>query len=69
MESPGPGTEAAAAPEPIIAVLEQVWAALDALGQQLGEEQWKTPTDCPGWTVQDNLAHIAGRELALLGLR
>jgi len=53
--------------EPVIDVLEEAWGQLEALGEQLDETQWKLPTDCPGWSVQDNLAHITGTELALLG--
>lgn len=33
--------------------LESVFTSLTALGEQLTEEQWKTPTQLPGWTVQD----------------
>ena len=29
--------------------------------------QWSTPTDCPGWTVHDNVAHMIGTERMLLG--
>ena len=27
---------------------------------RLTEAEWKAPTECPGWSVQDNLAHIIG---------
>ena len=33
----------------------------------LTDEQWSTPTDCPGWDVKDNLSHIVSTELFLLG--
>lgn len=45
--------------------LEQTFQALSALGAGLTEEQWKSSTDLPGWTVQDNLSHLIGIERAL----
>ena len=52
-------------------------AVVDALGSQfeeiaalcaeLTEDQWLTPTCLPGWTVKDNVAHMAGTERMLLG--
>jgi len=33
---------------------------LAELAAQLSSEQWTFPTDCPGWTVRDVLAHVAG---------
>ena len=47
--------------------LEEVWAAMRELGGQLTEEEWKARTDVPGWSVQDNLTHVAGMEWVLLG--
>ena len=41
--------------------------ALTELCTPLTEEQWKTSTDCPGWTVQDNISHLIGIERMLLG--
>ena len=41
---------------------------MEQLGDTLDETQWKLPTDCPGWTVQDNLAHIIGIESVIIGL-
>ena len=48
--------------------MEQVWQAIIALGSTFTEQEWKTPTDCPGWTVQDQVAHMLGSESRLLGL-
>lgn len=42
--------------------------ALSDLGATLTEAEWKTPTDLPGWTVQDNLSHLVGIERMLQGL-
>jgi uncharacterized protein (TIGR03083 family) len=47
--------------------LEEVWSSTGRLGDSLTESQWKAPTECPGWDVQDNLAHIVGLESLLLG--
>jgi len=52
----------------IVDALDDVWGSLQRLGADLDETQWKLPTDCPGWTVQDNLAHIIGIESVILGL-
>ena len=47
--------------------MEAVWRSIDGLCAGLSEEQWKTATDCPGWSVQDQLSHLAGSENRLLG--
>ena len=51
-----------------VANMERVWQAIIALGATCTEQEWKTPTDCPGWTVQDQVAHMLGSESRLLGL-
>jgi uncharacterized protein (TIGR03083 family) len=50
-----------------IDLLDATWRSIDELCTPLSAEQWLLPTDCPGWTVQDNLAHIIGLELVLEG--
>ena len=47
--------------------METVWRSIDGLCTGLTEAQWKTPTDCPGWSVQDQISHLTGAEAALLG--
>jgi uncharacterized protein (TIGR03083 family) len=47
--------------------LEQVWKSIADLCSGLTEAQWKTPTDCPKWSVQDHVVHILGTESSLLG--
>jgi uncharacterized protein (TIGR03083 family) len=47
--------------------LEEVWSSTARLGDSLGEADWKAPTECPGWSVQDNLAHVIGIEASILG--
>ena len=41
--------------------------SLTELCEPFTDEQWKTSTDCPGWTVQDNISHLIGIERMLLG--
>lgn len=48
--------------------LAATFASLESFGADLNETQWKTPTQLPGWTVQDNLSHVIGTERALYGL-
>ena len=48
--------------------LYETWVALAEFGASLTEDQWKTPTKCPGWSVQDNLSHLIGTERSLGGL-
>lgn len=47
--------------------MEHVWRSISTLCTDLTEPQWKTPTDCPGWSVQDQVAHLVGSESRLLG--
>src|SRR2546423_1676852 len=47
--------------------LETEWASIAELCGGLSDEDWARPTDCPGWTVKDQLAHIVGTESMLLG--
>ncbi|MFM2182055.1 MAG: hypothetical protein RJB61_349 [Actinomycetota bacterium] len=50
-----------------IRALEQCWSSIDALCATLTEEQWKTATDLPGWSVQDNLSHLVAIERMMAG--
>ena len=47
--------------------LAEVWRSTAAVCEGLSPEQWETMTDCPGWTVRDQLAHVIGTESLLLG--
>jgi len=47
--------------------LEEVWASIDSMCANLTEAQWKTATDLPGWSVQDNVVHISAIESSILG--
>lgn len=43
------------------------WDAIEALLAGLGDEDWDRPTELPGWTVHDVVAHIVGTEAMLSG--
>jgi len=47
--------------------MEWVWHSIAGLCSSFAEQDWKTPTDCPGWSVQDQVSHLAGSECRLLG--
>src|SRR6476661_4982716 len=51
----------------LVDMLDEVWASTAALGDELDESQWKQPSECPGWTVQDNLVHLTALERFILG--
>ena len=51
----------------ILGGLEQIWTEWSEWAAGLSDEEWATPSRCPGWTVQDNLAHIVGTERMLQG--
>jgi uncharacterized protein (TIGR03083 family) len=53
--------------EPVIGSLDQVWASIVAACSGLTDEEWERATDCPGWTVRDQVAHLIGIESRLLG--
>lgn len=53
--------------EPLIALFEDVWSDVISVCDGLTGEQWAHPTDCPGWSVQDNVAHMIGTERMLAG--
>ncbi len=51
----------------MVDLMEAVWRSIDGLCSDLGPEQWATPTECPGWSVQDQVSHLVGSECRLLG--
>lgn len=48
-------------------LMEQAWSSFEEVCTQLDPGEWELPTDCPGWSVKDQLAHICGIESGLLG--
>jgi uncharacterized protein (TIGR03083 family) len=53
--------------EPIIDVLEQVWASTFAATDGLTDTEWGLPSELPGWAVKDCLSHVATVEANFLG--
>lgn len=53
--------------EPVVALLDEEWRAIAALGDELAPEEWDLPSECPGWSVRDLLSHMVGTERSLLG--
>ncbi len=49
-----------------IAKLTEVWRSIEKLCESFTEREWKLPTDCPGWTVQDNVAHLVDYESRMM---
>ena len=57
----------AASASPSIDNLERTWRSLVDLCADLSEEEWKRPTGCPGWSVQDHVSHLIDYESRALG--
>jgi uncharacterized protein (TIGR03083 family) len=53
--------------EPMIELLDDVWHDIASLCDGLSDDEWNRPTECPGWTVKDNVAHMIGTERMLAG--
>lgn len=51
----------------VVAALDEAFDALVDLAASLTPDEWARPTACPGWSVQDNVAHVIGTESLLLG--
>lgn len=55
-------------PTDTINKLDDALSSLIALCETFSEQQWKTSTQLPGWSVQDNVSHIIGTEKRLQGV-
>jgi uncharacterized protein (TIGR03083 family) len=53
--------------EPCITLLDNVWRDIAGLCDGLSDDQWDAATDCPGWSIKDNVAHMIGTERMLAG--
>lgn len=53
--------------EQVVDDLAEVWASFASACEELAPGQWELPTDCPGWTVRDQVAHVIGVERMVLG--
>ena len=62
-----PGTVADSSASALADQLQATWDAIADLCSGLDPHQWALGTDCPGWTVADQVAHIAGTEAMLAG--
>lgn len=51
----------------LVDIVDDVMATTIELAYDLGEDAASLPTDCPGWTVRDQLAHMVGLEQILGG--
>ena len=51
----------------VVELQKTAYKAIDDLCASLTDEEWDRPTECPGWTVKDNLSHIIGTESGFLG--
>ncbi len=52
---------------PSIHMLAETWQQVAGVCADLSESQFMLETDCPGWNVKDQVAHIIGTERTLLG--
>jgi uncharacterized protein (TIGR03083 family) len=50
----------------VVAAWEHTARSVLALGRDCDADDLGTPTECPGWTVKDQLAHVVGVERGLL---
>ena len=55
------------ADQALVDALEEEWGAISDLCADLSEGEWKTETECPGWSVQDNVSHLIGIESTIMG--
>jgi uncharacterized protein (TIGR03083 family) len=48
--------------EDLVLTLQSTWGSLSSLLDELNDAEWGQLTDCPGWTVRDQVSHITGFE-------
>jgi uncharacterized protein (TIGR03083 family) len=53
--------------EVVVGQLAEVWGSVVTASEGLTPEQWALPTDCPGWSVRDQISHLISIERSLLG--
>jgi len=54
-------------PDRLVPALRTTWRSLLDLCRSLDGGEWDVPTDCPGWSVRDHVAHVIGTESMLAG--
>ncbi|MCA1825010.1 MAG: maleylpyruvate isomerase family mycothiol-dependent enzyme [Frankia sp.] len=50
-----------------VEALDETFQSLIDVAESLDDDDWPRPTGCPGWTVQDALAHVVAIESDLVG--
>ncbi len=50
-----------------VAALAETWGSLAESCHALVTREWQLPTECPGWSVQDQLSHLIGVEQMVMG--
>jgi uncharacterized protein (TIGR03083 family) len=55
------------APAQLIDQLRRTWSSVGELCSSLTADEWRAPTDCPGWDVRAQVAHLVGTESTLAG--
>lgn len=53
----------------LLDAFDQTVQAVIDLGWSCREADFDTPTDCPGWTVKDQISHVVGAEKTFAGIR
>jgi uncharacterized protein (TIGR03083 family) len=53
--------------DPVVDLLDQIWHSTGEGCAELSDAEWDAPTECVGWSVRDQLSHVIGTELWLLG--
>src|SRR5580658_4295431 len=53
----------------IVSLLQEEYAAISAMCHSFDEATWDMQTCLPGWTVKDQLSHMAGTEQMLSGVK
>jgi uncharacterized protein (TIGR03083 family) len=48
-------------------LFEQAASSVEEVASGLAADEWDLPTDCPGWTVKDQLSHLVSYEAAAVG--
>lgn len=51
----------------LISIWDTSFTDLVQIADEAGEQHWRTPTPCPGWSVGDLVAHATSLERFLLG--
>jgi len=53
--------------EAVVDHLAEVWGSVAEVCGGMRVTQWDAATDCPGWTVRDQLSHLIGIERLIMG--